>query len=222
MYVEFYEPAVLSYGIKSLSVVGSKKKSTTKKLKAYTIIMRFIKASSRLAFIGSQLASRQNGSGTRFPALLQTSSLNLNNHFLGSGRPIDTRLFSSGGQGEVTLQNIGKEEMEEIIEDYEKGGREESGYVIFDVREPHEIEFTGKLSENTLTLPLQKLAQYNVFSLEEDEFEEICGFEKPTPDETIVFSCAAGIRSVHAAQFAAQNGYSKLVNYMGGANEWFS
>jgi rhodanese-related sulfurtransferase len=38
----------------------------------------------------------------------------------------------------------------------------------------------------------------------------------------LVFSCAAGIRSVHAAQFAAQNGYTKLVNYKGGANEWFN
>jgi rhodanese-related sulfurtransferase len=27
---------------------------------------------------------------------------------------------------------------------------------------------------------------------------------------------------VHAAQFAAQNGYTKLVNYSGGANQWFN
>eukprot|EP00980_Cylindrotheca_fusiformis_P027227 scaffold19424_cov142-Cylindrotheca_fusiformis.AAC.11 len=100
--------------------------------------------------------------------------------------------------------------MEEIIEDYEEGGREESGYVVLDVREPHEIEYTGKLSENTITFPLQKLAQYNAFALEEDDFEEIFGFEKPHLDE-----------SVHAAQFAAQSGYTKLVNYMGGAHEWF-
>jgi rhodanese-related sulfurtransferase len=112
--------------------------------------------------------------------------------------------------------------MEEIVEDYEQGGREDSGYVVIDVREMHEIEFTGKVSPNTLSLPLQKLMQLNVFELDEDEFEEICGFDKPTPDETLVFSCAAGIRSVHAAQFAAQSGYTKLVNYKGGANQWFS
>jgi rhodanese-related sulfurtransferase len=128
---------------------------------------------------------------------------------------------SSGPQREVQLQNIGKEQMKDIVEKYEQGGREGSGYVILDVREPHEIDFSGKLSPNTLTLPLQKLGQYNVFALPEDEFEEVCGFDKPTPDETLVFSCAAGIRSVHASQFAAQNGYTKLVNYMGGANEWF-
>lgn len=111
--------------------------------------------------------------------------------------------------------------MEEIVEDYEEGGREESGYVVLDVREPNEVVFTGSLSPNTINLPLQLLAQQNVFSLDEDDFEEVCGFAKPTPDETLVFSCAAGIRSVQAAQFAAMNGYTKLVNYKGGANEWF-
>jgi rhodanese-related sulfurtransferase len=134
----------------------------------------------------------------------------------------DTRLFSSGGgPQEVTLQDVGKEEMEEILEDYEEGGREESGYVVLDVREVNEIEYTGKLSPNTITFPLQKVMQYNAFALDDDEFEEIFGFEKPGMDETLVFSCAMGVRSVHAANFAAQGGYTKLVNYRGGANQWF-
>ena len=111
--------------------------------------------------------------------------------------------------------------MEEILEDYEEGGREESGYVVMDVREPMEVASTGSLSPNTINLPLQLLAQQNVFALDGDDFEEVCGFPKPTFDETLVFSCAAGIRSVHAAQFAAMNGYTNLVNYKGGANEWF-
>ncbi len=133
------------------------------------------------------------------------------------------KLFSSFGAGEgSSIQNVGKDEMEEILDDYESGGREESGYVVIDVREPHEIAFTGKLSPNTHTLPLGMIAQYNVFSLDADEFEEVCGFAKPEPSETLVFSCAAGIRSAHACKFAAQNGYSMLVNYKGGANEWFS
>ena len=40
-------------------------------------------------------------------------------------------------------------------------------------------------------------------------------------DQTIVFSCKAGIRSMHAAQFAAMSGYTKLTNYIGGADDWF-
>lgn len=134
-----------------------------------------------------------------------------------------TRLYSSGSdEGAIQLRNIGMAEMEEILEDYEEGGREDSGYIVMDVRELNEIEYTGKLSSNTHSLPLQLLMRENVFALDEDEFEEVCGFQKPQPDETLVFSCAAGIRSVHAAKFAAMNGYSQLINYTGGANQWFS
>lgn len=131
-----------------------------------------------------------------------------------------TRLSSAMGDDDVQLRNIGKEEMSEILDDFENGG-EDSGYVILDVREPHELEATGKLSPNTQNLPLQILVGKNVFAMEPEDFEDECGFEKPTPDQTLVFSCAAGIRSVHAAQFAALNGYTQLINYMGGANEWF-
>jgi rhodanese-related sulfurtransferase len=119
------------------------------------------------------------------------------------------------------IRNVSKEEMEEIIEDYEEGGREASGYVIIDVREPSEIAATGKLSPNTLSVPLGVLAQYQIFQMDEEDFEEVCGFPKPTLDETLVFTCAAGIRSTHACNFAAMSGYSKLINYSGGANEWF-
>jgi rhodanese-related sulfurtransferase len=143
---------------------------------------------SKLAFVGSQFAARKSGMTTKstIAGVLQQSPLSsLANAVLpSSSPPRSTRLFSSMGEGKPALKNVGKDAMEEIIEDYEEGGREESGYVILDVREPHEIEYTGKLSENTVTFPLQKLMQYNAFSLDEDDFEEIYGFEKPTPDES--------------------------------------
>jgi rhodanese-related sulfurtransferase len=120
------------------------------------------------------------------------------------------------------IQHIGYDEMEEIIEDYENGGREDSEYCVIDVRTDEEVMATGKLSPKVFTLPVQVIMEYNVFGLDADDFEEICGFEKPTPDETIVFTCKAGIRSVYACQFAAKAGYSKLVNYVGGSTEWFS
>jgi len=111
--------------------------------------------------------------------------------------------------------------MEEILEDYQEGGRAESGYVVIDVRTDEEVLATGKLGTDVHTLPVQVIMQYQVFQMDPDEFQEVCGFEKPALDETLVFSCAAGVRSVYACQFAAQAGYSKLVNYVGGANEWF-
>mmetsp|Transcript_14818 Transcript_14818/g.24512 ORF Transcript_14818/g.24512 Transcript_14818/m.24512 type:complete len:170 (-) Transcript_14818:1669-2178(-) len=132
-----------------------------------------------------------------------------------------TKRFMSGA-GEMQLKHIGYEEMSSILDEYEELGREESGMLVLDVRNTDEIAYTGKISENTITLPLPAIMQYNVFELPEDEFEELCGFAKPALDETLVFSCASGIRSVHAANFASKAGYSNLVNYAGGASEWFN
>lgn len=136
------------------------------------------------------------------------------------GTTTTQRFMSSGEQ--VQLKNIGWEEMDSIVDNYEELGREESGMIVLDVRNEDEVAMTGKVSPNTITLPLPAIMQYDLFAMDDDEFEDLCGFKKPSPDETIVLTCAAGIRSVHAANFAARNGYSNLVNYMGGANEWFT
>jgi rhodanese-related sulfurtransferase len=135
-----------------------------------------------------------------------------------------TRLMSTvGGSGkQPDILHINREQMEEIVEDYESGGRDESQYCIIDVRTEEEVRSTGKISENVYTLPVQVIMQSKVFDMDPDEFEEFCKFPKPTYDETIVFTCAAGMRSVSACHFAAQSGYTKLINYTGGANEWFS
>jgi rhodanese-related sulfurtransferase len=181
--------------------------------------MRLLAATTKLAFVASH-AVRQRGSSvsTNTNGLL---GFRVAGVFEGRRCRHDTRVFSSSGGQEIMLTNIGKPEMEEIIEDYENGGREDSGYIVLDVREEHEVAFTGKLSPNTVTFPMQRIMKYNAFELDEDDFEEVFGFVKPSPDETLVISCAAGIRSVHVAQFAAKSGYGKLVNYKGGANEWF-
>lgn len=106
-----------------------------------------------------------------------------------------------------------------IFQDH--GGREESGYVVLDVRGDDEVVYTGKLSSNVHTLPLPIIVEKNAFEMDEDDFEELFGFKKPGLDETLVLTCAAGIRSQHAARIASMSGYTNLVNYLGGANEWF-
>lgn len=111
--------------------------------------------------------------------------------------------------------------MNEILQDCEAGGREESIYVVIDVRTGGEIANTGKLSPSVFSVPLDVIMENNAFALDDDDFEDICGFAKPTLDETIVFTCAAGVRSVYACQFAGQAGFSNLVNYVGGSNDWF-
>jgi len=130
-------------------------------------------------------------------------------------------MSSSSTGAPPDIKHVNREQMEEIVEDFHEGGREESGYCVIDVRTDQEVLMTGKLAESVPTLPVQTIMQAQVFQLEPDEFEQVCGFRKPDLDETLVFTCAAGVRSVYACQFAAQAGYSKLVNYAGGANEWF-
>ena len=57
--------------------------------------------------------------------------------------------------------------------------------------------------------------------MDEEEFLETFGFVKPDKDLQMVFTCAAGIRSVYACKAAQTAGYSNCINYMGGANEFF-
>lgn len=128
--------------------------------------------------------------------------------------------FFGGGESDLGFARIDREAMIEIIEDVSNGGREESGYVIIDVRGWDEIAGTGKLDEVVETLPLPDIAE-GALMLDDEDFEERYGFEKPQPDETLVFTCKAGIRSVSAAKLAKMAGYTKLVDYMGGSNEWF-
>ena len=101
--------------------------------------------------------------------------------------------------------HIPKTQQTEIIEDVENSSRQESGYIIMDVRNMDEIAQTGKLSPCVESLPLPYIAQMNAFGMSAEDFEEQFGFEKPELDETLVFSCKAGIRSMQAAQLAAMN-----------------
>jgi len=136
-----------------------------------------------------------------------------------------TRRFlssSAGNDGIGQIRQVGKMELQEILSDIESDGREGSEVVVIDVRGDDEILFTGKLSKHVHTIPLPLIAQMGVFNMESDDFEDAFGFAKPTPDETIVFTCKAGIRSMHAAQFASRCGYTKIINYSGGSDEWFN
>ena len=126
-----------------------------------------------------------------------------------------------GGPAEGAIQRIDRAAMTEIIDDVANSSRDESGYVVIDVRGEDEIRATGKLNDCVETLPLPYIAE-GALAMDEDDFEERFGFVKPALDETIVFSCKAGIRSQHAGQFAKMAGYSDILDYMGGSDEWFS
>lgn len=117
------------------------------------------------------------------------------------------------------IHQIGKEKMTEIIQDYEKKNSH-SKYVVIDVRDQEEVAASGKLSPQVITLPVPIILDQNVFAMNEKDFQNACGFQKPKHDQMIVFSCAVGIRSNWAAYAAALAGYESA-NYMGGSEEWF-
>jgi rhodanese-related sulfurtransferase len=106
--------------------------------------------------------------------------------------------------------------MEEILDDFERG--ENSGYVVLDVRNPEEVDSTGKLSPKVVTCPLSSLK--DALQLDSEEFESTYGCAKPTPDDTVVLTCAAGKRAQMAAEML-KDVYPKCVVYTGGAKEWF-
>lgn len=139
-----------------------------------------------------------------------------------------------GGPQQMPFRNIGTAEMKEILKEddgeaeesrVEDGGAHrgalKSQYCVIDVRTEEEVWYTGKLAPHVHTLPIQTIMAYNAFAMDADDFEDTFGFEKPQLDETIVFTCKSGIRSVYACQAAAAAGYTNLVNYEGGATEWF-
>ena len=70
--------------------------------------------------------------------------------------PAPIRLMGSGFDPSnfPPIVQIGKEKLKKIIKDLEKTSREESGFVIIDVRGDDEIASTGKISPVVETLPL--------------------------------------------------------------------
>ena len=150
--------------------------------------------------------------------------------FLGHARgPATTnvqRTFLSSGNGASeeqlpTITNIDKKEMEEIISQLE--GDNNNNYVVIDVRGVDEIMMgTGTMSDKVHILPLPEITAMAAFDMDEKKFEAQFNFPKPSAeDDTLVLTCKMGGRSQSAAQIAAMSGYKKIINYTGGADDWF-
>ena len=180
---------------------------------------------SSMSFMSSASNTPNGSGGTIIPVIqLQQPHQQLWSKRINNSKPTLTQrsmsFFGSSPEGSGTPR-INKDAMIEIIEDVSNSSREESGYVIIDVRGHDEVQMTGKLADVVETLPLPLIAE-GALIMDDDEFQEKYGFEKPRLDETIVFTCKAGVRSASAAQLARMAGYTDILDYMGGSNEWFS
>jgi 3-mercaptopyruvate sulfurtransferase SseA len=90
--------------------------------------------------------------------------------------------------------------------------------ILVDVREPNELRTTGKIP-TAQNLPISSSA--DGFFLPAEEFEERFGFQKPGPEDEVIFYCKAGVRSRAAATLAAQAGFGgKVGEFPGSWLEW--
>lgn len=111
--------------------------------------------------------------------------------------------------------------MVEILSHVENGTGDEN-YVVLDVRGADEIMMgTGTMSDAVHVLPLPQITATGAFDLDKESFAAQFGFPKPNVEDSLVFTCKAGLRSQQAAQLAAMSGYQTILNYEGGADDWF-
>ena len=137
------------------------------------------------------------------------------------------RTFLSGDdveQQQPVITNINKEKMTEILSHVENAtDGDTTNYVIIDVRGNEEIMMgTGLMNEKVHILPLPQITMMNAFDMDDKSFESQFNFPKPNvDDDTLVFTCKMGGRSQQAAQIAPMSGYKNIINYTGGADDWF-
>eukprot|EP00986_Skeletonema_menzelii_P011454 scaffold5903_cov81-Skeletonema_menzelii.AAC.10 len=140
-----------------------------------------------------------------------------------SNNNLQRMFLSSDGsdQQPPTLTNIDKAKMTEILSHVENGTGDKN-YVVIDVRgEPEIMMGTGTMSEKVRILPLPQITMMAAFEMDEKSFEAQFNFPKPSLEDTLVFTCKMGGRSQQAAQIAAMSGYKNIINYTGGADDWF-
>ena len=119
-------------------------------------------------------------------------------------------MFSSGVDNEdvnIITKSVLKDRLENDVDIF-----------VIDVREPHEVLQTGEIGVN---IPLGDIAS-GALGLSPEDFEYEYGVKKPETSFDVAFVCKAGVRSCFAAKIARDaHGYSRVLNYSGGADEWF-
>jgi rhodanese-related sulfurtransferase len=93
----------------------------------------------------------------------------------------------------------------ELDRDAVRQGIEAGELLVIDVREPHEFAI-GHIPGSVL----MPLSSFDPAALPVDD------------DRAIVFSCAAGVRSLHAIRLAQAAGVALDAHYVGGFKDWLT
>ena len=109
--------------------------------------------------------------------------------------------------------------MTEILSQVDNGTNDDNpNYIIIDVRGQEEIMMgTGLMSDNIQNIPLPQISMMNAFEMDEKSFESQF-FQTEYRRRYIGVYMS---HSAQAAQLAQQSGYKSIINYTGGADEWF-
>jgi rhodanese-related sulfurtransferase len=84
-----------------------------------------------------------------------------------------------------------------------KAGLADGSILVVDVREPH--EFAAGHIPGSVSLPLSRFHPDDI---------------PDAPGQRIVLSCAAGVRSLHALEYAQSAGLEIDSHYLGGFRDW--
>jgi rhodanese-related sulfurtransferase len=93
----------------------------------------------------------------------------------------------------------------------------DDGFVLIDTRTVPELAAWGAI-EGSKVLPAHEM--WDAFHMTPENFEDVYGFAKPRPDQTIIFICQFGARSLMAAQILTWMGYPKVMHFRDGFFEW--
>lgn len=100
--------------------------------------------------------------------------------------------------------------------DYDELSSNMDKYVIFDVRNPEEVQITGHIP-TTSCFPLKEIEE--ALKLDDESFLAKYGFAKPQADKTYVTHCRTGVRARQAGELLAAAGYNVRV-YAGSFCDW--
>lgn len=98
-------------------------------------------------------------------------------------------------------------EIVDLDRDAIKQGLEDGSILLIDVREPHEFEMGH----------IPGAVSYPLSNFDPDTLHALLAGDDRRP----VFSCASGVRSVHAIHAAQQAGLAIDTHYRGAFKDWF-
>ncbi|XP_060537292.1 rhodanese domain-containing protein CG4456-like isoform X2 [Cylas formicarius] len=103
---------------------------------------------------------------------------------------------------------------DEIIE-----ASKDPSVLIIDVREPQEIEETGKIP-GAINIPMDSVSTALSDETPSESFLATYGAAKPNKNSLLIFSCRSGRRSAISQREAINFGYTNVRNYQGGWLDW--